>query len=155
ASTDPAIAQLRLRDARSLLATLLLARGTPMLAMGDELGRTQQGNNNAYAQDNALTWIDWEHADQALIDFTAALIALRKQHPVLGSERWLTGAPADDSGMPDVEWRHPDGRDVTPHDWNRADNQVLIAILYAGASRKARTDRMAIAFNASRAPVEV
>jgi superfamily II DNA helicase RecQ len=77
----------------TLLATLLLSRGTPMLAMGDELGRTQRGNNNAYAQDNALAWIDWEHADRALADFVRGLIELRRRHPALHADRWLAGLP--------------------------------------------------------------
>src|SRR4029079_1717048 len=92
-------------DVRTLLATLLLSRGTPMLAMGDELGRTQHGNNNAYAQDNVETWIDWDNADDALSTFTAHLIDLRRRHRALFVDRWLTGAPIDDRGIPDVEWR--------------------------------------------------
>ena len=73
---DAAIVAARQRDVKSILATLMVARGTPMLSMGDELGRTQRGNNNAYAQDNALAWVDWDHADDMLIDFVAALCAL-------------------------------------------------------------------------------
>ena len=80
-----------------------------MLAMGDELGRSQQGNNNAYAQDNPLAWVDWDHADHELAAFTGALVALRKRHPALRFDRGLTGAPVDASGIPDVEWRRPDG----------------------------------------------
>ncbi len=71
-----------------------VSRGTPMLAMGDELGRTQQGNNNAYVQDNALAWVDWAHADDALIAFTSALIAVRRTQPALRDDRWLTGGPS-------------------------------------------------------------
>ncbi len=107
---DAAIVAARQRDVRSLFATLLAARGTPMLSMGDELGRTQRGNNNAYAQDNPLAWIDWDRVDDALIDFVAALCALRHAHPALRADRFLTGAPVDASGIPDVEWRLPDGR---------------------------------------------
>ena len=93
-STDPAINAARSRDVRALLATLLLSRGTPMLSMGDELGRTQHGNNNAYAQDNAGSWVDWPSADGGLIEFTAAVIALRwtlaplfKGQPLQGGRR--------------------------------------------------------------------
>ena len=93
-TADPAISAARGRDVRNLLATLLLSRGTPMLAMGDELGRTQRGNNNAYAQDDPLTWIDWGKADATLIAFVAQLIDLRRQHPALRDERWLAGAPS-------------------------------------------------------------
>ncbi len=104
---DAAIVAARERDVKSLLATLMVARGTPMLSMGDELGRTQRGNNNAYSQDNALAWVDWDHADDVLVDFVAALCALRHAHPALRADRWLAGAPVDASGIPDVEWRLP------------------------------------------------
>lgn len=80
-SNDPAVLARRAGDARALLATLLCARGTPMLGMGDEAGRTQHGNNNAYAQDNATSWFDWAGRDEALIGFTARLIAARAAHP--------------------------------------------------------------------------
>jgi glycogen operon protein len=138
----------RARDARSLLATLLVSRGTPMLAMGDELGRTQHGNNNAYAQDNVETWIDWDNADDALSTFTAHLIDLRRRHRALFVDRWLTGAPIDDSGIPDVEWRHPGGHPMTTDDWTRADNHALVAAFYAAATADSPPDRVVIAFNA-------
>jgi len=152
---DAAIAARRGRDVRNLLATLLTSRGTPMLAMGDELGRTQRGNNNAYAQDNALTWIDWPRADDALVAFTAALVALRKRHPALRQDRWLTGEPVDASGVPDVEWRHPEGRAMNGGDWSDADRHTLVAVLYAGATDTAPADRVAVALNASEHPVTV
>ena len=126
-----------------------------MLAMGDELGRSQRGNNNAYAQDNALTWIDWGHADTALAAFVAALVDLRKRHPALRADRWLTGAPADATGVADVEWRHPDGRAMNDGDWTAADGRVLVAILYAGASEAEGADRVAVALNAGDGPVAV
>ena len=154
-TSDPAIIDARRRDARNLLATLLLSRGTPMLGMGDELGRTQHGNNNAYAQDNPLTWIDWENANHELVGLTAALTGLRKRHPALRADHWLLGAPADESGFPDVEWLHPDGRDVANYDWHRTDNHVLIAILYAPALGGSAADRVAVAFNASHERVPV
>jgi glycogen operon protein len=154
-TADPWVRAARERDIRNLLATLLLSRGTPMLAMGDELGRTQRGNNNAYAQDNALTWVDWESADGALTDFVAALIELRKRHPALRDDRWLTGAPVDGSGIPDVEWRHPDGRAMTGGDWTNPEGRVLVAILYASPADAAAADRVAIALNAGASPVTV
>jgi glycogen operon protein len=133
---------------RSLLATLLVSRGTPMLAMGDELGRTQRGNNNAYAHDDARTWIDWETADHALSAFAAHVIDLRRRHRALFVDRWLTGAPVDDSGIRDVEWRHPAGHPMTTDDWTRADNHALVAAFYAAATEDSPPDRIAIAFNA-------
>ena len=152
---DAAVLAKRARDVRNLLATLLLSRGTPMLAMGDEMGRTQRGNNNAYAQDNPLTWIDWPGADRDLVDFTAALVELRRGHPALRADRWLAGAPADDSGIPDVEWRHPDGRAMGGGDWASADCRCLVAVFYACASEVAGADRVVIALNAGDVRAEV
>ncbi len=147
-SDDPAIDRARQRDIRSVLATLLTSRGTPMIAMGDELGRTQRGNNNAYAQDSALTWIDWQNANWTHSDFVATLIELRRRHPALRADRWLNGAPIDDSGVADVEWRRPDGREMAADDWTRADARALVAVLYAPGSDVAEADRVVIALNA-------
>jgi glycogen operon protein len=113
-------------DVRALLATLFVSRGIPMLTAGDEFGRSQGGNNNAYAQDNATTWLDWENADKTLIDFTANLAALRKAYPLLGCDTFLTGAPQRESRFPDVAWVGADGR---PPDWNAPDLRVLGLIL--------------------------
>jgi glycogen debranching enzyme GlgX len=152
---DPAVRAARARDVRSLLATLLVSRGTPMLAMGDELGRTQHGNNNPYAQDNALAWVDWEHADAELAAFTAALVALRRRHPALRSGRELAGGPVDATGIHDVEWRRPDGTAMDAADWSRESNRVLIAVLYAAAANGDAPDRVAIAINGGSDPVAV
>jgi len=149
---DGAIVAARQRDVRSLLATLLAARGTPMLSMGDELGRTQRGNNNAYAQDNPLAWIDWERGDDALTDFVAALCALRHAHPALRADRFLTGAPIDASGIPDVEWRLPDGRPLGGADWNDPAHKALAAVFYAPATETGDADRVLVALNAGDGP---
>ena len=127
-STDPAIMAARSRDVRALLATLLLSRGTPMLSMGDELGRTQHGNNNAYAQDNAESWVDWASADGGLIEFTAAVIALRRTLAPLFNGQPLQGRPADGSLIADVTWLAADGQGI---DWNRDPGATLIAELFA------------------------
>ncbi|MFO1396212.1 MAG: glycogen debranching protein GlgX [Burkholderiales bacterium] len=148
-TADAGIRAARARDARNLVATLLVSRGTPMLAMGDELGRTQRGNNNAYAQDNALAWIDWTRADEALIDFTARTIALRRVQRALHDDRWLTGAALDDTGIPDVTWLRPDGEPMRDADWSAAACRTLVAILYAGAGR------VGIVLNAGGTPVAV
>ncbi len=130
-SDDPAVQARRGRDVRALLATLLLSRGTPMLTMGDEAGRTQHGNNNAYAQDNAGSWFDWDSADQALIDETATLITIRKALAPLFTGVPLTGGdPSEPSATPVVTWRHADGSTLT--DWDRPDARTLIADLRAG-----------------------
>jgi glycogen debranching enzyme GlgX len=113
---------LRVRECRSqlqraLLATLFFGQGVPMLQGGDELGRTQSGNNNAYCQDNAQTWLDWTNTDEALIDYTASLIRLRQSFVQLKSDRWLSGN-IDATGQRDVTWWHPDGREMSEHDWH-------------------------------------
>ena len=113
---DPAVNELRGRLQRSLLTTLLLAQGVPMLLGGDEAGRTQQGNNNSYCQDDDISWLDWENADQGLIDFTARLIGLRRRLPQLTRTRWLTGAEMPTGGK-DITWLNADGSEMTPAQW--------------------------------------
>ena len=130
---DPGLHERRQADIRALLATLLTARGTPMLAMGDEGGRSQGGNNNAYAQDNATSWLDWAALDRGLVDFTARLIAARRAHPALHATSPLTGTARDEAGLPDVEWRHPEGHVLAPPDW--AESRALVAVLHEGADR--------------------
>ena len=131
---DPAIDAARRRDLCALLATLFVARGTPMLTAGDELRRTQNGNNNAYAQDNATTWLDWENADTELAAFTARLSRLRKRHPSLSADRFLVGKPASDGNMPDVVWLHPAGREMSDLDWG-GENRTLGMQLFASSDR--------------------
>ncbi|MBL0141115.1 MAG: glycogen debranching protein GlgX [Betaproteobacteria bacterium] len=152
---DPAIIAARSRDVRSLMATLLLSRGTPMLSMGDELGRTQHGNNNAYSQDNALTAIDWANADTGLVDFVATLIDLRRRHPALRSDHRLSGEPIDASGFPDVEWRLPEGRPPASGDWADQNLRTLVAALYAAPEKGVAGDRVAIAFHAGHESIAV
>ena len=129
-SSDPAISAARSRDVRALLATLLLSRGTPMLSMGDECGRTQNGNNNAYAQDNETSWLDWEGMDEGLLTFTARLITARRTSPALHDPRPLTGGPVDGGGIPDVVWLTRDGRAMEQPDWENGANRTLIACLH-------------------------
>ncbi|HUE33720.1 MAG TPA: glycogen debranching protein GlgX [Mycobacterium sp.] len=109
---DPDVLTLRARQERAFLLTLLLSGGVPLMLGGDELGRTQRGNNNAYCQDNEITWFDWSAADDALIGFTTDLIALRRRHPVFRRRRFLTGTSAAD-----LRWFTPSGADMTPQDW--------------------------------------
>ncbi|KKB10050.1 glycogen debranching protein GlgX [Devosia chinhatensis] len=120
---DEGINAARKRDVRAMLATLFLSRGTPLIQQGDELYRTQQGNNNAYAQDNEITWVDWDNADGALVDFVAAANAFRKAHPAIHHDHWLSGQ--DRNGERDVIWLHPDGREMNEGDWNDAGASVL------------------------------
>src|SRR6201985_3985955 len=117
---DKEISALRALQQRNFLTTLLLSQGVPMLAHGDELGRTQQGNNNVYCQDNELSWIDWAHADTELIEFTRAVSALRTAHPVFRRRRFCSGKPVGrrgDGSLPDISWFAPDGSEMTGEDW--------------------------------------
>jgi len=120
---DGQINAARRRDVRALLATLFLSRGLPLIQQGDEFGRTQQGNNNAYAQDNEITWVDWENADGALVDFVSALSEFRRMHPALTHDHFLSGQTKH--GVRDVAWLHPDGREMNEGDWNDAGASVL------------------------------
>ncbi|OIK27901.1 glycogen debranching enzyme GlgX [Streptomyces malaysiense] len=124
-TTDPAVLGLRGRQQRNLLATLLLSQGIPMLCHGDELGRGQRGNNNAYCQDNEISWVDWELTDEQrnLVDFTRNLIALRAAHPVLRRRRFFRGETATNAAqpLPDLTWLRPDAREMTGRDWQRGD----------------------------------
>ena len=104
---DPAIQTLRFRQQRNFLATLLLSQGVPMILHGDELGRTQEGNNNTYAQDSELSWVHWDRADTPLIEFTAAVARLRKQHPTFRRARFFDGRPVrqeEGEPLPDIVW---------------------------------------------------
>ncbi len=129
---DPAVVAARQRDVRALLATLFATRGTIMLTAGDEFGRTQDGNNNAYAQDNRLTWLDWENRDRDLEAHVAALAALRRAHPELAGPALLTGEAGPD-GVPDVAWLTPAGRPKTAADWEAGPATALAMVLGRGA----------------------
>lgn len=115
---DPKLRAARDLRKRNLLATLMLAQGVPMLLAGDEVGHSQGGNNNAYAQDNEVTWIDWARGDGALARFVARLVALRRAHPVLRQRRFLHARDRAADGVPDVIWRRSDGNRPTPGDWH-------------------------------------
>jgi glycogen operon protein len=117
---DPAILAMREQTKRNLLATLLLSQGVPMLAHGDEIGRTQRGNNNVYAQDNETSWVNWnlDARDRALLAFTKGLIAVREAHPSLGRPRFFQGRKIRGSGVEDLAWFRPDGEPMTDEEWN-------------------------------------
>ncbi|MGO9483235.1 MAG: glycogen debranching protein GlgX [Rhodomicrobium sp.] len=153
-TADPAILAARRRDQRNLLATLLLARGTPMLAMGAEFGHSQAGNNNAYAQDNAIAWLDWDAQDKALCAFTARLANFRAAHPALTQDRFLTGEVLDATLIPDVVWRRPSGEPMQPDDWNNASGRTLAAALYAPEANGRSADRIFAVLHAGREPIE-
>jgi glycogen operon protein len=148
-SDDPQIRARRLSDQRALLALLLLSRGTPMLSMGAEFGHSQGGNNNAYAQDNGISWIDWDRADTALRDWTARLIRIRADHAAFRDDRFLTGKPAPGSILPDAEWFAAGGRAMDIRDWEDPRGPVLTLVLTA------QGDRVALAINRGGVPAKI
>jgi glycogen operon protein len=129
---DAAVLALRRRQQKNLLATLFLSQGVPMLLGGDELGRTQRGNNNAYCQDNELSWFDWDHVDADLLGFAQALAALRRAHPVFRRQGWFQGRPIrrrGGSGLPDIAWLTLGGAEMTDDEWNAAGSRSLQVFL--------------------------
>jgi isoamylase len=127
---NPEINALRLRQQKNFLTTLLVSQGVPMLAHGDELGRTQQGNNNVYCQDNELAWMDWELAEdqQELLDFTTRLIDLRREHPAFRRRHFFAGDAAQGgrSDLGDIVWYSPDAREMTEHGWHSNEQAVTV-----------------------------
>ncbi|MGH2920398.1 MAG: glycogen debranching protein GlgX [Solirubrobacteraceae bacterium] len=118
---DPEVAALRERQQRNFMTTLLLSQGVPMLLGGDEFGRTQRGNNNAWCQDNEISWFDWEFDEpgEQMLGFTKRLLALRNAHPVFRRRHFLSGEATGASGLPDAWWFRPDGRRMTRADWQQ------------------------------------
>ncbi len=136
---DPEILSLRARQQRNFIATLMLSQGVPMLLHGDELGRTQNGNNNGYAQDNEITWVNWETADQPLVEFTAALARLRRQHPTFRRSRFFDGRPVrreEGAPIPDIIWGRPDGTQMQPEDWDSGFGRAVSVFLNGGGIRE-------------------
>jgi isoamylase len=126
---DPEILALRSRAQRNMLATLLLSQGVPMILHGDEWGRTQHGNNNTYAQDSEIAWMDWEDVDRPLMDFTSALVHLRKSHPTFRRKRFFTGrevrtGAAGEERLNDIVWLHLDGRPMEDSDWEGSSQAI-------------------------------
>jgi isoamylase len=117
---DEPVRALRKRQMKNMLATLLLSQGTPMLLAGDEFSRTQKGNNNAYCQDNDISWVSWEHGDRErrLIDFVRKLTGLRHKYPVLRRARWLTGQFSEELGVKDVAWINATGEEMRQEHWD-------------------------------------
>jgi isoamylase len=128
---DPQINALRLRQQRNFLATLLLSQGVPMILGGDEIGRTQRGNNNAYCQDNEISWFDWQHADAGLLGFVQSLIALRQNHPVFRRRRWFQGREIHGEQVTDIGWFVPNGVLMDDENWSEASARA-IGVFLAG-----------------------
>jgi isoamylase len=160
---DPEIRELRLRQMRNFLTTLFLSQGVPMVLGGDEFGRTQHGNNNAWCQDNELSWYDWDWSEdeRALHAFTKQLIRLRRAHPVFRRTRFLEGRGSPGADLPDVWWMRPDGRRMTQRDW-RHGGARSIGVFLNGDEIHAQTpqgdpvadDSFLLLFNAHHEPIE-
>jgi isoamylase len=156
---DPDVLALRARQERNFLTTLLLSQGVPMLLHGDELGRTQQGNNNVYCQDNALAWMDWDLDEwqHQLLAFTSRIVALRREHPVFRRRRFFDGAPQKTPGaVGDIAWFTPDGENMVDADWDHEYAGSLMVFLNGDAiiepdrrGEPVTDDSFLVAFNAS------
>lgn len=151
---DPEVLKLRGRLRRNFMATLMLSQGVPMISGGDEIGRTQQGNNNAYCQDNEISWYDWENTDQDFLRFTQSVIDIFKQHPVFRRRRWFQGRPAHGIGPRDIAWFRPDGNEMADEDWDVGYAKALAVVLNGQAietpdmrGRRITDDTFLLVFN--------
>jgi glycogen operon protein len=129
---DPEIVVLRGRQMRNILATLMLSQGTPMISHGDEIGRSQHGNNNVYCQDSELSWMDWDlcETNDALLEFTRTAVALRRKHPVFRRRRFLVGKPIrSGEQVRDIAWLTPAGQEMTPEDWGSGFGKSIAVFL--------------------------
>jgi len=158
---DPQIVRLRQRQLRNFLTTLLLSQGVPMIRGGDEAGQSQRGNNNAYCQDNELSWYDWDGADQALIGFTRELVRLRSEHPVFCRRRWFQGRPIRGNDVSDIGWFTPGGTEMSEQDWQAGFAKSLGVFLNGNAAptvdergRRVVDDSFYLMFNAHSDAVE-
>jgi glycogen operon protein len=134
-TTDPEVITLRNKQKRNFLTTLLLSQGVPMLVAGDEISRTQGGNNNAYCQDNEISWIHWNMADTELLDFTRKLIHFYKTHPCFTRKRWFKGVPIKGIGLEDINWFRIDGTEMSEENWNEDFAKSLSVFLNGKALR--------------------
>ncbi len=160
---DPEIVALRHRQMRNIMATLMISQGTPMISHGDEIGRTQRGNNNGYCQDNEITWIDWSDAgDYAdMLEFTRRVTALRRAHPLLRRRRFFDGRPSHDSRhLRDIYWLTRNGVEMTPDDWHSGIKSVAVGLngdaMQEPDARGERIvdDSLLLCFNAHAYPVD-
>jgi isoamylase len=152
---DAEISAKRARQTRNFLATLFLSQGVPMLLGGDEIGRTQGGNNNAYCQDSEISWFDWDHVDDNLLEFSRRLIAFRAEHPVFHRRGWFKGRPIRGKGVTDITWLKPDGSDMSAEDWGQWFAKSFAVFLFGEGlqshderGRPERDDSFLLLFNA-------
>jgi isoamylase len=158
-SDDPDVVDCRNRQRRNFLTTLLLSQGVPMVLGGDEIGRTQDGNNNAYCQDNAVSWYDWRKVDEDLLEFTRRLIDLRKRHPIFRRRRWFQGRPI--RGTVDIAWYKSDGGEMTDEDFHRSHLRSLGVFLNGDGipgrdsrGQRVQDDSFMLLMNAGDSPVD-
>ena len=153
---DPVVVALRDRQSRNLLASVFLSQGVPMLLAGDEFGRTQRGNNNAYCQDNEVSWVDWSLRDDnaPLVEFVRALIDLRKSRLWLRRDTFLKGTRRG-AHAKDVTWLHPTGREMTGADWNDSNLRAIAVHMDGAPSRNSSTGDLLVVFNADEAPMSM
>jgi glycogen operon protein len=154
---DIDVLSLRARQQRNFVTTLLLSQGVPMLLAGDEMGRTQRGNNNAYCQDNEISWLDWTQGDdqRALLAFTQRVMALRAAHPVFRRRDFFQGRPLHGSSVRDIVWLQPDGTEMGEQAWKQDHAHALAVFLSGeglnevdGRGRAVRDDSFLVMFNA-------
>jgi glycogen operon protein len=160
---DEAVLALRARQKRNFIATLMLSQGVPMLSHGDEFARTQNGNNNAYCQDSELAWVPWPEDDGELLDFTRAMVWLRRDHPVFRRRRFFHGRPVQGTHdeLSDIAWFTPAGTEMTQRDWGSTQAQALSVFLNGNAisepgprGERIADDSFLLMFNASPRPLE-
>lgn len=132
---DEEVNQLRSKMKRNFLATLLLSQGVPMMLSGDEIGHTQNGNNNVYCQDNEISWLDWGHVDSGLLEFARRVINIRNEHPVFRQRRWFEDRPVRGGEARDIGWFTPDGIEMTEEAWGQGFAKALMVYLNGGAIR--------------------
>ena len=157
---DPEVLALRQKQKRNFLTTLLLSQGVPMIVAGDEFSRTQLGNNNAYCQDNAISWLNWDKADTDLLEFTRKLIELKKNHPVFCRRRWFQGQPIKGTGVYDIAWFLPEGNEMDDEHWNH-DYAKSLAVFMNGhgihsvgpKGEPVKDDSFYMIFNAHHEPI--
>ncbi|WP_261663520.1 glycogen debranching protein GlgX [Deinococcus sp. Marseille-Q6407] len=148
---DAEVLQARHKQQRNLLTTLLISQGVPMILGGDEFGRTKGGNNNTYAQDNAINWYDWDNMDGDLLAFTRRLIGLRQQHPSFRRERFFTGRREEGEEIPHILWLRFDGAELNDEDWQNPQTKSIGLFLYGGESEEEgeKRDHLLVLLNAS------
>jgi isoamylase len=161
---DPGVLTLRTQQRRNLLATLFLSQGVPMICHGDEIGRTQQGNNNGYCQDNEITWMDWANVDVDLLAFTRRLTELRRAHPILRRRRFFDGRPVRRRGqdsLPDLQWFTPEGAEMTEEDWDSGFGRTIAVYLNGqgipdtdSRGQRVADDSFLLCFSAHDAPID-